>query len=288
VVTIFTPTYNRSYLLRRLYDSILAQTSKDFEWLIVDDGSTDGTEDLINSFIGDGKVNIRYLKQANDGKHRAINFGAREAGGELFFIVDSDDQITPDAVEWLESEFDKISGDSKFAGLSGIDITPSGEKAGGGDDFGTIDADNIDIRLKYHVKGDLSEVFRTDIMREFPFPDFEGEKFCPEDLVWNRITANHIIHYCYKPIYICEYMPDGLTAKIMKVRRDSPLASMTYYSELYYKHIPFAQRLKAAINFWRFTPRRYMCKAKEMKMNGVQSWLMFPMGALMRINDSRK
>jgi glycosyltransferase involved in cell wall biosynthesis len=288
MITIFTPTYNRAYSLHGLYDSLCKQTSNDFEWLVVDDGSTDDTENLINSFIADGKVNIRYFKQVNGGKHRAINFGVREARGELFFIVDSDDQVTPDAVEWIEIEYKKISSDSEYAGLSGIRVKLNGEKIGGGSDFGTIDADNIDIRFKHHIKGDLSEVFRTDIMREFPFPDFEGEKFCPEDLVWNRITANHIIHYCYKPIYICEYMPDGLTAKMAKIRRDSPLASMTYYSEFYYKHIPFAQRLKAAINFWRFTPSKYMCKAKEMRMNGVQSWLMFPIGALMRINDSRK
>jgi glycosyltransferase involved in cell wall biosynthesis len=102
MITIFTPTYNRAYSLRRLYDSLCKQTSNDFEWLVVDDGSTDDTENLINSFIADGKVDIRYFKQANGGKHRAINFGVREARGELFFIVDSDDQVTPDAVEWIE------------------------------------------------------------------------------------------------------------------------------------------------------------------------------------------
>ena len=98
MVTIFTPTYNRAYIIGKLYGSLLEQTDRNFEWLIVDDGSTDNTRELIGSFIREDRISIRYFRQENGGKHRAINRGVREAAGELFFIVDSDDQLTPEAV----------------------------------------------------------------------------------------------------------------------------------------------------------------------------------------------
>ena len=106
-ITIFTPTYNRDYIIINLYKSLLIQTLKDFEWLIIDDGSTDNTELLVSSFIKDNKINIRYIKQQNGGKHRAINKALEEAKGELFFIVDSDDQLVDNAIERILYYFDQ-------------------------------------------------------------------------------------------------------------------------------------------------------------------------------------
>ena len=100
MITIFTPTYNRGYIIEKLYLSLCNQTSNEFEWLVFDDGSTDNHLDLIERFIADNKINIRYIYKENGGKHTAINLGVKNANGELFFIVDSDDYLTPDAVEW--------------------------------------------------------------------------------------------------------------------------------------------------------------------------------------------
>ena len=282
MITIFTPTYNRAYSLPGLYQSLCNQTSKNFEWLIVDDGSSDNTEDLIKGYISENIISIRYLKQGNGGKHRAINNGVRHAKGDLFFIVDSDDYLTSDAVQWIESEYHDIKSNSKYAGLSGIMTDKNGRKAGGGEFFETMNCNAIDIRNKYHITGDLSEVFKTSVLKEIPFPEIEGEKFCPEALVWNRIATKYILRYVYKGIYVCEYLPDGLTAKIVKIRMDSPVASCIYYSEYIQANVPLTEKIKTGINYWRF----YFCKSPHQKPGISFKWIFtLPFGWLMHLKD---
>lgn len=296
-VTIFTPSYNRAYILPKLHASLCKQTCKNFEWVIVDDGSSDGTEELICGFERFEKFEeferfpIRYFKQENGGKHRAINRGVREARGDLFVIVDSDDQLTPDAVEWIIKQWEGIEAldgwKNRFAGLSGIRITPDGKKIGGDADFGTIDANAMEIREKYHVQGDLAEVFRTDVLRQYPFTEFEGERFCPEALVWFRIAQHYQLRFVHHGIYVCDYLPDGLTAKIVQVRHRSPLSSMTYYSELFGYEKTMRLKLRAAINFWRFVKRRHLNKVSEMGMMNLLSLCALPLGLLAKLNDYR-
>ena len=282
IITIFTPTYNRAYSLPRLYQSLCEQTWKDFEWIIVDDGSTDNTEDLIKEYILENKISIQYIKQTNGGKHRATNNGVKLAKGELFFIVDSDDYLTADAVQWIESEYQDIQSYSEYAGLSGILTYLNGEKAGGGGYFSPIDCNAIDIRIKHHVKGDLSEIFRTDVLKEFPFPEIVGEKFCPEALVWDRIATKYIMRFVHKGIYVCEYLPDGLTAKITKIRMQSPVASCLHYSEYLQANLPLYLKIKTAINYWRFS----FCKSPHKKPKISYKWLFaLPLGWLMHVKD---
>lgn len=285
MVTIFTPSYNRAYILPKLYESLCIQTSKDFEWLIVDDGSIDNTENIIQDYIKDQKIKIRYFKQINGGKHRAINRGLKEAKGNLFFIVDSDDWLTSNAVDWILKTAKEIMHDNRFAGISGTRIFPNGHKIGGDDDFGIIDANAIEIRTKHFVAGDLAEIFKTEILRKYPFPEFDGEKFCPEALIWNRIAKKYKLRYVNCGIYVCEYLSDGLTASIIKQRRNSPIASMTYYSEFYNSVIPLRIKLRSAINFHRFSPN---LSIKEYNMGNLISILMLLPGKLMRLNDRKK
>lgn len=256
-LTVFTPVYNRAYIISNLYQSLCRQSSTEFEWLIVDDGSTDNIDALINGFIAEKKVDIRYFKQANGGKHRAINRGVDEARGEMFFIVDSDDYLTDDAVEWIIRKSSEILGDDSFAGISGLRVKPDGSKIGGENDFTQIDADAISIRVKNHVTGDLAEIYKTDILRQFPFPDIPGEKFCSEGLIWNRIAMTGLkLRYCYQPLYVCEYLGDGLTAGRVKCRRQSPEYSLILYSEaLKNPIIPFKEKLKYGLLFWRYSEK---------------------------------
>lgn len=284
-LTIFTPVYNRAYIISNLYESLCRQTDSDFEWLVVDDGSDDNIEDLISGFICEHKISIRYIKQVNGGKHTAINRGVQEARGLYFMIVDSDDYLTDVAVEWIRHTSLLITEDSRFAGLSGIRIQPDGKKIGGGGDFGNIDANAIDIRLKYGVVGDLAEVFKTDVLRKFPFPVFNSEKFCPEALVWNRIADSYILRYCHKGIYVCEYLPDGLTARITRLRMNSPCASMTFYSELFHKRISPVWKFKAAINFWRFSFAPYKREYRMLSLFSLIAWLP---GYVMRLIDKNR
>ncbi len=126
LITIFTPTYNREQLLSRLFTSLREQSFKDFEWLIVDDGSTDNTQDVVQKFVEEGIVPIKYVFKRNGGKHRAINEGVKHAKGELFFIVDSDDMLPPDALKRVAEVYGQIKDDRNYGGVAGVDAYPDG------------------------------------------------------------------------------------------------------------------------------------------------------------------
>lgn len=281
LVTVATPTYNRATLLPRLYQSLCKQTCTDFEWLIVDDGSTDGTEETVRNFIIEGNIPIRYFRKPNGGKHTAINLAVREAHGELFFIADSDDWLPDSAIEDVLEEFSSIN-DDDFCGVCGLDKYADGIIVGSGLPCSAIDESPNNIRGKWKVTGDLKEVFRTDIMRLFPFPEIPGERFCPEILIWNRIGIKYKLRYFNKPIYIVEYQPNGLTKGITLARMKSPVASMLTYSEWFIIASPIKVKLRMAINYWRFA----FCAPTRQRIS-IAGWgkLLFPIGALFYIKD---
>ena len=256
MITVFTPAYNRAKFLPRLYESLCRQTYKDFEWVIVDDGSVDDTRSVVEQFSQHSTLNtntIRYIFQENGGKHRAINRGVKEARGELFFIADSDDTLPPDALEIVARQYEGIKDDKSFAGVCGLDATFDGKIIGSGLPSDVIDDTSIVIRNKYGVSGDMKEVFRTDVLKEYPFPEIEGERFCPEVLLWNRIGTKYKLRYFNQVIYLAEYQNDGITAGIVKARMNSPIASMMTYQEMtQYKDVPTKAKIKSAINYWRF------------------------------------
>ncbi len=215
-ITVFTPTYNRAYCLPRLYESLKAQTFFDFEWLVVDDGSTDGTEALIQSMIADKPFfPIKYLQTENGGKHRAINRGIGMASGELTLLMDSDDWLRKDALEWIDRVEHSISDDQKqsFAGVQGLRVHTDGSLVGktySGD--GYLDTTTLE-RNKHGIVGDKAEVYYTDVLRRYPFPEINGEKFLTERIVWDKIAHDgYLIRYFNEGIYYCEYLEDGLTS----------------------------------------------------------------------------
>ena len=284
-VTVFTSTFNRAHLIQRLYESLKSQTYKDFEWLIVDDGSIDDTETIVKSFINENKIYVLYFHQTNIGKHRAINYGVNKAKGELFFIVDSDDFLPYNALEITTKYYHRIKDNKNIGGICGLDITPKGNTIGSGLHFDEIVCSCLDVRIKYHVTGDMKEVFRTQVMREFPFPEFESERFCPEALLWNRIAQKYDLLFFNEPIYIAEYQAGGITDNIVKARMNSPIATVTTYQELNSYSIPLVQKVKAAINYWRFRP----CVSKGKSIPKLP-WYWFwchPVGYLMHLKDKR-
>lgn len=215
MLTVFTPTYNRSHTLKRVFDSLKNQSCTDFEWLIIDDGSTDNTESLIDSFIKEKNIfSIRYFKQKHKGKPSAQNLALDLAKGEYFITCDSNKYLDTHAVENIIYMFNTID-KKNICGVGGYRADFSGNIYGGQmklkKDQNYIDCSNID-RNKYNLSGDKATAFRTDILRKYKSPIFEGEYFITE-AIWLTPMAldGYIIRWFPKILCFGEYESDGLT-----------------------------------------------------------------------------
>lgn len=222
-ITVFTPTYNRAYILQQLYRSLQNQDYHDFDWLVIDDGSNDGTEQLIESWIAeDNSFEIRYYKQANGGKHRAINNALGKAKGRLFFIVDSDDWLTTDALSKIASWEQSLPEGVKWCGVAGnlgtaVDYTPNPP----------LPSQPYDATLfeRYKsVSGERALVFYTEIAKKYPYPEFEGEKFMTEAVAYNRMARDgYMMRFYDDIIWVYEYKPDGLTKAGISLFQRNPM-----------------------------------------------------------------
>lgn len=279
MVTVFTPTYNRAYILSALYKSLVRQTNKSFEWLVIDDGSTDNTEALVKSFIAEDKINIRYIYKENGGKHTAANVGLNEAQGELFFVVDSDDFLTDNAIERIFFYYDQIKDDDGFCGVCGMKSFVNGKVIGGGVDYDVLDSTVINYRFRYGYTGDKAEVFKTALLKQYRYPEYKKEKWCPLSLIWNRIGGDRKLRYFNESIYMAEYLPDGISLNRLKIRKNSPNLTITYYAELAHNpRIPLKARVKAAINYWRFAFYSEKSLGEKIAGIGIINTLLFGFG----------
>ncbi len=215
-ITLFTPTYNRAYMLEKLYRSIQRQTFRNFEWLIIDDGSNDDTEALVAQWIEENNdFPIHYYKQANGGKCRAINKGLDLAQGELFFIMDSDDYLTDNALERVVYWENTIAGKPMFMGVVGNrgtskDYSPNRP-------LGALYRDcNVFVRYPEYtddvVDGEHAGVWYTELHRKYKYPEFEGENFLTPCITWNRMANDgYRVRIFDEIIWVCKYLEDGLT-----------------------------------------------------------------------------
>lgn len=292
MITVLTPAYNRARLLPRLYDSLQKQGYANFEWVIVDDGSVDNTKSVVQGFVDDCPFPIHYYYKENGGKHTAVNLGVKKAKGELVFIADSDDMLLPDSLQRVAEEYAQVEGDNSFCGVCGLDCDLSGKIIGSGLGREHIDSNSLQLRMRYGVTGDLKEVFKTSVLREFPFPEIRGERFCPEALVWNRIARKYKLHCFNRPVYQAEYQEEGLTSNIVRIRMNSPIASMMTYAEMLDYDIPWVEKVKSAINYWRFQACLTAEHAREVNCSiptVPATWLLMkPLGWLMHWKDSKK
>ncbi|MDE6273180.1 MAG: glycosyltransferase [Muribaculaceae bacterium] len=249
-VTIFTPTYNRANLLPKLYNSLCNQTSFDFEWLIIDDGSLDNTEEIVSQWLSNDRFKVRYYTKENGGKHTAINYGAQLAEGELFFIVDSDDSLTPDAIETIISEWNSV----KDKNLNGIAFlrgrkTKDGYVANNASVFPEDNVISNIIVQKYNrgVSADNAEVWTTESIRRHPFTIYPGEKFMSEGMVWIRLAKENDMLFRNKVIYICEYLEGGLTKQGKKLRFLCPKGGIEGSLETMSRHFNLKMRIKQTL-----------------------------------------
>ena len=230
-VTVFTPTYNRAYILGDLYHSLQRQTCMDFEWLIVDDGSADDTKALVASWQGEeNPFPIRYVYQENGGKCRAINRGLKEGDGRLFFTVDSDDYLTDDAIEKVIRWDGELPRDGHFCGYvgnRGITPTQTPNRLFPG---GYLDGTALD---RYdQVDGERAFVFYTEIHRKYLYPEFPGEKFLTEAVTWDLMAHDgYKMRFYNDIIWIWEYKDDGLTRAGYRVFLENPQGTGLFFRQ---------------------------------------------------------
>lgn len=211
LITVFTPTYNRGKNLIKLHQSLLAQNTSNFEWLIVDDGSTDETYKIVKGLQIDNKLDIKYYKKENGGKHTAINLGVQKANGKLFFIIDSDDFLTNNALDLINENWEKIKTKTNICGIVGLSKFTNNEIVGTkfpiDDEIISFEA----IYFKNNVKGDKSVAFKTEVLKEYPFPLEEGVKLVFEAVVWHEMAKKYKVICINEVIQIKEYLTEGLT-----------------------------------------------------------------------------
>lgn len=215
-LTIFTPIYNRQGFVNRLFNTVARQTCSDFEWIIIDDGSSDNTYSLLEKNKKVYKnLNVKIVHVENGGKQRAINKAVEIASGKYFLILDSDDLLTPDCVELLKSWDNKLMKEKdymRYAGIAGLRKHSNGVVIGDKNKKEYIDATNLD-RRKLRLLGDKAEAYKTIILKKYPFKVFKNENFVSEETVWNKIANDgYLIRWYMKAIYITDYLEDGLTA----------------------------------------------------------------------------
>ena len=258
--SVLTPTYNRAHTLGRVYESLCAQTFHDFEWVIVDDGSTDQTKELVGSWKP--FFPVRYFWKANGGKHSAVNLGVKVAAGEFVLIFDSDDRCVPDALERFDHHWQQIPAPGRFAALGVLCRTPEGALVGRPYQASPIDAFTLKDAIRYAAGREGWGIIRTDVLRQFPYP--EGERFVIEGLVWNRVLRQYAVRFVNEPLRIWYPTRGGLSDSWRDLLLSSPEATRTYYRELFLSPAPWTVRLKALANYCRFaalTAQRRLSKA---------------------------
>lgn len=236
-LTIFTPTFNREQLLSRCYESLKAQSSKNFTWLIIDDGSTDNTSRLVKKWIKEKIIDIEYKYVNNGGKHIAHNEAVKLSKTPFFLILDSDDVLSVDAVAKLSASTKMIKNNNSIAGVIGNRFMINTENSQGVQIPKTlVTTTGNELFQKYGVKGDTLRLYKTAILKSHLFPVINNEKFLYENIVFDKIEDKYSLLVSHDALYYGDYMQDGYTVNSSRIKRENPigyamsLASSANYS----------------------------------------------------------
>lgn len=247
-LTIFTPAYNRAHTLGRTYESLLRQTCDDFEWLIVDDGSKDSTKELVEKWMQEGKISIRYIYQQNQGMHGAHNTAYRNIDTELNTCIDSDDYMPDDAVETIVN-FWKANGSDKYAGIIGLDCIENGNIIGTSFPKEMKETTLSDFYAK-GGKGDKKLVYRTEVIKQYPeYPIFEGEKYVGLAYKYMLIDQDYSLLTLNKPLVVVEYQQDGSSMNMYRQYWNNPKGFAFYRKTEMVTTQSFIRRFKVCIHY---------------------------------------
>lgn len=225
-ITIFTPTFNRAHTLPRVYKSLCNQKNYDFEWIVVDDGSTDNTKELIEKFSASSPFPIRYYFKENGGKHTAYNIGLQKAEGYFFVDLDSDDYLPDDFMSHLLSLESSMKSDENIASIISLKIDTEGKDLGV-----SLPCDSRLSLLKFEDKGKNGEyvlIFKTYIAKQYRFPVIPTEKYMPESVLYDMFERYVFVAYNF-PMMICEYQPEGLSSIYPKLLKECPGGFLMYH-----------------------------------------------------------
>lgn len=244
MITLFTPTYNRAHLLDRLYESVLRQTDKNFEWIIVDDGSSDATGEKVNEWIKERKINIRYIYQKNSGKAAAFNKGVSLANGEVLCCVDSDDMLTDNAVEIIDRHLTDIQSDN-IAGMIALKSDLTGKLIGNKFPSGLKYESPYNLNDVYNCRGDWSQIYKVSVLKKYPYPIIDGERFITESVLFDKLSMSYKALLVNEVVNYCEYQSEGLTKNIYSCMINNPTGYQIYYAQ----RIDLAVDLKKRMNY---------------------------------------
>ncbi len=223
-LTVLTPLYNRQNYLDGIFSSLMSQSRKDFQWLVVDDGSAESSHLKFEEYKKTADFEIDFYYKNNGGKHSALNFSHKYIKGDVVLILDSDDTLTSDAAATVLSLWEEYADNKEIAVISlskGADektpLVKYPEE--------TV-SDHITYRINQGIEGDCCESVRREVFCEFPFPEFEGENFMDEIHLWYNIGKKYKTLYINKVIYIAEYLPDGLTKNVRSLHKKNPRGAL--------------------------------------------------------------
>ena len=277
MITVLTPTYNRGNIINNAYESLVNQTNKKFEWLVIDDGSIDNTKDVIHKFLKQKKIDVRYYKKENGGKHSALNYGIKKAKGNLILILDSDDYLSENAIELVYNYWNKYKNNKKICGMTflrKINNPIYKDKL-----FDECVSNMIDFKYNEGNLADMCEVMRKDILLEYPYPIFEGEKFLSEVIVTGEIAKKYDTAYIPIEIYYTNYLEDGLSLNWLKLVVNNPLGARANCMLFMDKRFKFMIRLKNCVlfNIYSFIGKKKIFTDTKMKTFAfifyIPSWL---------------
>lgn len=287
-LTVFTPAYNRAHTIGRTYESLCRQTLQDFEWLVVDDGSTDNTRALVEGWIREGKIPIRYIYQENQGMHGAHNTAYANINTELNTCIDSDDYMPDDAVETIVN-FWRKNGSDKYAGIIGLDYDLEGRLIGGRAPEGVTACTTAELSEIYHAGGDKKYVYRTDLMKATPpYPLFEGERYVALTYKYTFVALMYPMLVLNKPLCMVEYQTDGSSMNMWKQYWNNPqgFAFIRKQQMRYARY--YRKRFKCCIHYVSHSIRsgnRHFLRESPMP---VSTFLAIPLGVLLYLYTRHK
>ena len=247
-LSILTATYNRANFLPKLYESIKENLKYNItpEWIIVDDGSIDDTKNIVQSFIDENKLIIKYLYQKNSGKMAAINEAVKMATGDLMVDCDSDDYLVNNSFEIIENNAEKILNNEKFYGLVFLKREENGKISGKEFKQKEYITTMFDLYFKEDIGGEKILVYNSKIRKMYSHQLEHNEKFITEARMYHKMDEKYKLIAINEVIEQGSYIEDGYTKNINKTFKSNPYGYYIYFKELLEKNmkgVKFSKKL---------------------------------------------